>query len=140
MNALMNDLIKDGFIRIQCIIAIGLLFSLSFQCVHFSSLDFFLMNDKTDEHPYTDEYKCFNFTLALIENATREGFTCFFTVVKISSRYHSICCFKTDEGLRFVEPQTDEILWMDSRQPYWILREIPHSKYVVPCYFDNYSL
>ena len=75
----------------------------------------FLANDTTNLHTYTSErFDCDDYTQALINNASAEGYLLYFLV---ASRYedgerktHASCLAMTqDEGIFRIEPQTDGV-------------------------------
>lgn len=71
----------------------------------------FINSDKTDENEYTPDYVCYDFTADFNENAEEEGYRCGFVYITFSDSAHAIACFSTpDEGMIYIEPQTDEIV------------------------------
>jgi len=75
----------------------------------------FLIYDETDSHPYIkDEFTCSDFTAKLIINASlsfniRSGHVTL-TYEGEGSRHAMVAFNTTDEGLIFVEPQSDRIV------------------------------
>jgi hypothetical protein len=71
----------------------------------------FIASDLTDQHEYSDYYVCYDFTSDFNANAEDQGYRCGFVYMTFSSGAHAIACFSTvDEGIIYVEPQTDEIV------------------------------
>ena len=79
----------------------------------------FIDSDKTDENAYTDDYVCYDFTAEFDDNAAIAGYRCGFVYIEFSDNAHAIACFNTtDNGIIYVEPQTDEIVTITIGQPY----------------------
>jgi len=79
----------------------------------------FINSDVTDQNPYTTNYVCYDFTADFIANALDEGYRCGFVYMEFSDSAHAIACFNTsDQGLIYVEPQTDQIVTVSVGQPY----------------------
>ena len=79
----------------------------------------FVNLDVTDENQYTTDYVCYDFTADFNENATRSGYMCGFVYIEFVNSAHAISCFNTtDQGLIYVEPQTDEIVTITIGQSY----------------------
>lgn len=79
----------------------------------------FIKTDKTDENLYSPSYVCYDFTADFIENAEQIGYRCGFVYIEFSESAHAIACFNTtDQGLIYVEPQTDEIVSVEIGQQY----------------------
>jgi len=73
----------------------------------------FIASDQTDKNDYDeDSYYCFHFTADVEKNAFKQGYRCGFVYMEFSlASAHAIVCFNTtDQGLIFIEPQTDEIV------------------------------
>ena len=71
----------------------------------------FIDSDLTDQHEYGDDYVCYDFTSDFNANAEEQGYRCGFVYMTFTSGAHAIACFNTvDEGLIYIEPQTDEIV------------------------------
>jgi len=70
----------------------------------------FIQSDTTDQHTYTPDYVCYDFT-ADFKNAFQQGYRCGFVYIEFTNSAHAIACFNTtDRGLIYVEPQNDEIV------------------------------
>jgi hypothetical protein len=79
----------------------------------------FIDADKTDENHYSPDYVCYDFTADFNKNAEDEGYRCGFVYITFSDSAHAIACFyTTDEGLIYIEPQTDEIVTPAVGQPH----------------------
>jgi hypothetical protein len=80
----------------------------------------FVDSDKTDQNEYSfPDYVCYDFTADLSNNAFESGYRCGFVYIEFHDGAHAIVCFNTtDQGLVYVEPQTDEIVEIDVGQPY----------------------
>jgi len=79
----------------------------------------FVAYDLTDKHEYSDDYVCYDFTSDFNENAEEQGYRCGFVYMTFSNGAHAIACFNTvDEGLIYIEPQTDEIVTPKIGQTY----------------------
>jgi cell division protein FtsB len=71
----------------------------------------FINSDETNENQYSDDYVCYDFTADFDGNAAEAGYRCGFVYIEFSETAHAIACFNTtDEGVIYVEPQTDEIV------------------------------
>ena len=71
----------------------------------------FISSDRTDRNVYTDDYVCYDFTADFNYNAEQQGYRCGFVYITFSESAHAIACFETiDNGLIYVEPQTDEVV------------------------------
>ncbi len=79
----------------------------------------FINSDNTNLNPYTQYYVCYDFTADFIGNALQAGYRCGFVYIEFSDSAHAIACFDTtDNGLIYVEPQTDEIVSVAVGQQY----------------------
>lgn len=93
----------------------------------------FIASDKTDENEYSENYTCFHFTADVKSHAFDEGYRCGFVYILFPDSAHAIVCFNTtDQGLIFIEPQSDEIVTLTIGQPYW-----DRAKYEPPDYDDT---
>ncbi len=73
----------------------------------------FINSDRTDENEFTDDYVCYDFTADFNANAFQMGYRCGFVYIEFPHSAHAIACFNTtDRGLIYVEPQTDEIVYV----------------------------
>lgn len=73
----------------------------------------FIVSDRTDMNEYlSGDYICMNFAADFKNNAFNAGFRTGCVYIQFPERYHhGIACFDTvDNGLIFVETQTDEIV------------------------------
>jgi predicted nucleic acid-binding Zn-ribbon protein len=73
----------------------------------------FINSDRTDENEYTEDYVCYDFTADFNTNAFQMGYRCGFVYIEFPYSAHAIACFNTtDRGLIYIEPQTDEIVYV----------------------------
>jgi len=80
----------------------------------------FIALDSTDENEYSENYTCFHFTADVKNHAFQAGYKCGFVYIEFPDSAHAIVCFNTtDQGLIFIEPQSDEIVTLTIGQPYW---------------------
>lgn len=81
----------------------------------------FISEDKTDENEYIPgKYTCLNFAADFKNNAFQAGYRCGFVEIEFPEAAHAIVCFNTtDQGLIFIEPQTDEIVTLSVGEFYW---------------------
>ena len=93
-----------------------------------SSVNEFLKENDVDEREYKDEdYTCVDYTFDLMEAGKKEGFETGFVYIYLysdnSNSAHSIAYFNTsDEGVVYVEPQTDTMLYeLPKDEYYWKL-------------------
>jgi len=85
----------------------------------------FIRSDQTDKNQYNQSYTCIKFANDFRDNALNEGYRCGYVAIEFGETNHAIVCFNTsDNGLIFIEPQTDEIVTLTPEQPY--LGEIIH--------------
>ena len=79
----------------------------------------FTEEDKTDLHPYTPNYVCYDFSSDFIANALDAGYMCGFVYIEYAATAHSVVCFNTtDYGLIYIEPQNDAIISLAIGQMY----------------------
>ena len=84
----------------------------------------FIQIDTTDLLSYSDNYVCFDFCHDILENAFDQGYKAGLVYLKFEDAAHTIICFDTtDEGLLFVEPQTDDIVTVQVGSAYEIAEE-----------------
>lgn len=77
----------------------------------------FINEDKTNFNEYiTNSYVCDNFAKDLINNAKSKGYRAGFVTEFTYS--HAVVCFDTEQGLYFVEPQTDEVWTQNQYEGY----------------------
>ncbi len=73
----------------------------------------FIFSDKTDGHPYVaGNYTCANFATDFQSNAAKAGLRCGYVTIFFKDMIsHALDCFNTtDNGIVYVEPQSDEIV------------------------------
>ena len=79
----------------------------------------FIRSDQTDKNQYNQSYTCINFANDFRDNALNEGYRCGYVAIEFGETSHVIVCFNTsDNGLIFIEPQTDEIVTLTAEQSY----------------------
>jgi hypothetical protein len=79
----------------------------------------FIRSDQTDKNQYNQSYTCINFADDFRNNALNEGYRCGYVAIEFGETSHAIVCFNTsDNGLIFIEPQSDEIVTLTTEQPY----------------------
>jgi hypothetical protein len=79
----------------------------------------FIRSDQTDKNQYNQSYTCINFANDFRNNAFNEGYRCGYVTIEFRETNHVIVCFNTsDNGLIFIEPQSDEIVTLTTEQPY----------------------
>jgi hypothetical protein len=80
----------------------------------FEQVQRFVEEDTTDKHVYSlDSYVCADYARDFHENAEKAGLSCRFIEINFEGRQtgHAIDCFyTTDQGVIYVEPETDEII------------------------------
>ena len=93
----------------------------------------FIFSDQTDKNDYSDDYICMNYASDFKKNAYEAGFRAGCVYIAFPERYHhGIACFNTvDNGLIFVETQTDEIVTLAIGEVYY--NRATHG----PPYFDD---
>ena len=80
----------------------------------------FADSDTTDENEYSEIYTCHDFTADFKNNAFEAGYRCGYTAIEFPVHAHAIVCFNTvDDGLMFIEPQSDDIMTLTIGEPYW---------------------
>lgn len=91
-----------------------------------SSVESFLEANEVDENEYKeDEYTCVDYTFDLMKAGEKKGFETGFVYIYLydesSTSAHSIAYFNTsDEGIIYVEPQTDTIMHnLPLNEYYW---------------------
>jgi hypothetical protein len=95
----------------------------------------FIALDPTDKNEYYGEnYTCGDFAADFKENALKAGYRCGYVIIEFPDYlFHTIVCFNTtDQGIIFVEPQTDEIVTLTVGEPYW-----ERTRYGQPSYNDT---
>jgi hypothetical protein len=79
----------------------------------------FIGSDETDRNQYNQSYRCTNFADDFMNNAFRAGYRCGYVTIEFLDINHAIVCFNTsDNGLIFIEPQSDEIVALATEKPY----------------------
>ena len=82
----------------------------------------FINNDSTDSNKYNYAfYNCVHFSRDVNNNAEKQGYRCAFIKVNMSGgTKHALIAFNTsDNGLLFIEPQTDQIVILNIGEDYW---------------------
>jgi hypothetical protein len=82
----------------------------------------FITADKTDENNYKDDsFSCYDYTNLFCNNAFKAGYLCGNVLISFpNDQAHSIACFNTtDNGIIFVEPQSDQIVNLEIGRQYW---------------------
>jgi hypothetical protein len=81
----------------------------------------FIAFDQTDLLGYTyGSFTCHNFAMTFRDNALEARYRCGYALLFFHNKTHALNCFNTtDQGLIFVEPQTDGIVEIAVGQPYW---------------------
>ena len=101
----------------------------------------FISSDPTNENAYLEgRYTCTDFATDFWNNAVSKGYVCGYVIIYFpSGQSHAIDCFNTtDNGLIFIEPQTDSVVKLIRNQPYLFGK-----KYEPPSYNDtvvNYAI
>jgi hypothetical protein len=79
----------------------------------------FIRSDETDRNQYNQSYTCTNFATDFMNNAFRAGYRCGYVAIEFPDINHAIVCFNTsDNGLTFIEPQSDQIVPLAPGKPY----------------------
>lgn len=81
----------------------------------------FLEADKTNEIPYTEDFKCHDFAATLFENAEAEGLEVGYVSVHLGDYdFHALNVFNTDEGLIFIDNSGghDAFVMLEVGKPY----------------------
>jgi len=92
----------------------------------------FLNRDDTNNFEWTEDFDCTQFANRLVKNALEEGILACVVEIDFPDAAHDIVAFSTDEGILYVEPQTDEIVHPVVGEPYW-----DRSLYEEPDYNDT---
>ena len=75
----------------------------------------FVHSDQTNKNQYNQTYNCSRFAGDFVDNAERAGYRCGHVTIGFLDASHSVVCFETsDKGLVFIEPQSDEIITMET--------------------------
>lgn len=91
----------------------------------FAEVILFLEEDNVNLNEYGPNYVCRHFALDLRENAIKKSFSCAFVLAIKKDECHALVAFDTiDEGIIFVEPQTDEVMWEGSLWSFFKYEEI----------------
>ena len=88
---------------------------------HDEAMDF-IKNDETDKNSYDDNYyNCGHFSRDFNNEAEQNGLICAYVEISLNGSVpHAIVAFNTtDQGLVFIEPQTDEIVNLQINLDYW---------------------
>ncbi len=86
----------------------------------YDEMDTFRKSDQTNQNSYVyPDYICYDFTADFIANAFEAGYRCGFVYIEFDESAHSIVCFNTtDQGLIYIEPQTDAIVTITIGEEY----------------------
>ncbi|MCX8171838.1 MAG: hypothetical protein N3E47_07785 [Candidatus Bathyarchaeota archaeon] len=81
----------------------------------------FVKTDQTDKNKYVERnYTCINFAADFKMNAFKMGCRCGLVYIEFPESAHTLVCFNTtDEGLIFIEPQTDCVVRVEVGIRYW---------------------
>lgn len=81
----------------------------------------FVAIDQTNLLSYTyGSFTCHNFAMTFKGNAAEAGYKCGYVLLFFHNKTHALNCFNTtDQGLIFIEPQTDNTVQIAVGQPYW---------------------
>lgn len=81
----------------------------------------FIASDQTNENEYDeDSYNCHHFTADFKNNAFEAEYRCGYVAIEFPEFGHAIVCFDTiDQGIIYIEPQTDELVTLIIGEPYW---------------------
>ena len=82
----------------------------------------FVALDCTDSYEYKENiFDCDEFATMLNNNAESIGIRCGFVIIEFDDAAHALNAFNTlDEGIIFIEPQTDEeLLHLNEGDAYW---------------------
>ncbi len=80
----------------------------------------FIKEDTINENEYNNTYTCLQFSLDLNKNAHNLGIRSGFVLIFFDNCSHLLNCFNTtDEGIIYVEPQTDAIVTLNIGEKYW---------------------
>jgi hypothetical protein len=83
----------------------------------------FMLSDPTDQHPYTEDYKCGSFAQDVVDNASAMGIEAYYIIVKWEDSYivHAIVLFPTIE---------DGDVYVDATQAdWWVNFELGEGNY-----------
>ena len=74
-------------------------------------LNDFLFDDSTDQHIYTENYRCINFSIDMVTNITNEGFHAGYVAILPKNGSEGHCMVWVDNGGQrlYIEPQTDKV-------------------------------
>ena len=86
----------------------------------YNELEKFINQDTINENKYSNTYSCLQFSLDLYKNAYNEGIRSGFVIIFFNNQSHIVNCFNTsDEGIIYVEPQTDKVVTLKIGKKYW---------------------
>jgi len=92
----------------------------------------FVVSDRTNQNQYREQvYTCANFAEDFRNNALNRGYACGYVVIYFpDGGTHAINCFNTtDQGIVFIEPQTDAVVTLTRGRPYLDRTEYEPQKY-----------
>jgi len=79
----------------------------------------FVLLDQTDKNQYDQIYNCACFASDFVDSSAKTGYRCGYVTIEFPDSGHAIVCFDTlDKGLVFIEPQSDEIVTLETGTPY----------------------
>ena len=70
-----------------------------------------LEEDKINEIPYTDDFTCIDFSFGLIQNFFKKKVYACAVYMIFGETAHAIVAVNTTEGIIYIEPQTDDIIF-----------------------------
>lgn len=71
----------------------------------------FMESDPTSDNPYTEHYRCLNFSIDTARRAIDAGIICYPVVIVRYPLSHAVVAFHTtDHGLQYFEPQNDRLV------------------------------
>lgn len=78
----------------------------------FQEVKDFILKDSADSNPFVlGKYECRHFATEVVNNAESAGIRCGFAMIGYNQGQHAVAAFDTpDQGLVFVEPQTDAFI------------------------------
>lgn len=87
----------------------------------YAEMQNFIALDRTDSNIYNENtYNCYDFTHDVLTNAFNAGIKAGFVYIEFAAGSHAIAVFNTvDNGLVYIEPQSDEIMTVAIGAHYW---------------------
>ena len=99
----------------------------------YSEMRVFLRDDETDTIEYEEIYfDCDDFAATVKQNAFDQGYRCFLVYLEFTEGGgHALVAFETkDRGMKYVEPQSDEIMEVEIGEHYWNY-DVPYDDTIV---------